>query len=80
VFSIASYTEYKQNKVITVCVCVCNCIQVIRVCGLTWKHFVMKKMSYIVFCSFLHFGYMMNLIFSGERGVDGFKVTNRYTR
>lgn len=40
---------------------------------------VMRKISYIVLCCLMHFGYMMTLVFSGERGVDGVKVTSRYT-
>jgi hypothetical protein len=61
-----------------VCVCARARMQVTRVHGLHGK-FCDEKMSYTVFCCSLHFRYVVNLMFSGERGVDGLKVTNRYS-
>jgi len=59
-------------------VCVHTYIPVTRLMDYM-ENVVMRKISYIVLCCLMRFGYMMTLIFSGERGVDGFKVTSRYT-
>lgn len=73
VFSMASDKEYKQNKVTAVCVYVFTHVYHYM------ENVVMRKISYIVLRCLMHFGYMMTLMFSGERGIDGFKVTSRYT-